>query len=101
MRLSSLFILLFMANAWLNPSLNAGGRPDIALLVADDMGYADLGTQGARGFQTPHLDRLARHLRDSLTGVRPAQARPACKVVASGGPHGKPACHQNEPGENL
>jgi arylsulfatase len=33
--------------------------PNVVFIVADDMGYADMGTQGARGFQTPHLDRLA------------------------------------------
>ncbi|MDQ3624663.1 MAG: sulfatase [Verrucomicrobiota bacterium] len=33
--------------------------PNVILIVADDMGYADMGTQGARGFQTPHLDRMA------------------------------------------
>ncbi len=33
--------------------------PNVVLIVADDMGYADLGCQGARGFETPNLDRLA------------------------------------------
>jgi arylsulfatase len=33
--------------------------PNIVFIVADDMGYADFGTQGAKGFKTPHLDRLA------------------------------------------
>ncbi len=33
--------------------------PNVVFIVADDMGYADMGTQGARGFQTPHLDQLA------------------------------------------
>lgn len=33
--------------------------PNVVLIVADDMGYADMGTQGAKGFGTPHLDRLA------------------------------------------
>lgn len=33
--------------------------PNVVLIVADDMGYADLGCQGARGFKTPNLDRLA------------------------------------------
>lgn len=33
--------------------------PNIILIVADDMGYADLSCQGATGFATPHLDRLA------------------------------------------
>ncbi len=37
----------------------AAERPNIVFIVADDLGYSDLGVQGARGFQTPHLDRLA------------------------------------------
>lgn len=37
----------------------AADRPNIVFIVADDMGYADMGTQGARGFKTPNLDRLA------------------------------------------
>jgi len=37
----------------------AAERPNIILIVTDDMGYADMGTQGARGFATPHLDRMA------------------------------------------
>lgn len=32
--------------------------PNVVLIVADDMGWADLGCQGAR-FKTPHLDRMA------------------------------------------
>ena len=34
-------------------------RPNVVLIVADDMGWADLGVQGAAGFNTPQLDRLA------------------------------------------
>lgn len=34
-------------------------RPNIILIVTDDMGYADLSSQGATTFATPHLDRLA------------------------------------------
>jgi arylsulfatase len=33
--------------------------PNVILIVADDMGYADMSCQGARGFKTPHLDRMA------------------------------------------
>lgn len=35
-------------------------KPNIVLLVADDLGYADLGFQGVRDIPTPHLDELAR-----------------------------------------
>ncbi len=33
--------------------------PNILFILADDMGYADLGVYGARDYATPNLDRLA------------------------------------------
>jgi arylsulfatase A-like enzyme len=44
------------------------GRPDIVMIVADDLGYADLGCFGQTDFATPNLDRLA------AEGVRFTQA---------------------------
>lgn len=36
------------------------GRPNIVIIVGDDMGYADVGTHGCKDIPTPHLDALAR-----------------------------------------
>jgi arylsulfatase A-like enzyme len=35
-------------------------RPNIVLIVADDLGWTDLGDFGSTYYQTPHLDRLCR-----------------------------------------
>ncbi|MFT4539343.1 MAG: arylsulfatase A-like enzyme [Planctomycetota bacterium] len=37
----------------------AAERPNLLLIVADDMGYGDLSSYGSLQIQTPHLDRLA------------------------------------------
>ncbi|MBI5799408.1 MAG: sulfatase-like hydrolase/transferase [Verrucomicrobia bacterium] len=35
--------------------------PNILLILADDLGYAELGCQGAKDIPTPHIDSLARN----------------------------------------
>jgi arylsulfatase A-like enzyme len=44
----------------LDTSASAGDRPpNVVLVFADDLGYADVGVFGAQGYRTPHIDRLA------------------------------------------
>jgi arylsulfatase A len=38
---------------------NAAERPNIILIIADDLGYAELGSYGQKKIKTPSLDRLA------------------------------------------
>lgn len=46
------------APAMVQPSRSA--RPNVVLIVTDDMGYGDLGSYGALDIRTPHIDSLAR-----------------------------------------
>ena len=34
-------------------------RPNILLIVSDDVGYADIGIYGSRDIPTPNIDRIA------------------------------------------
>ena len=38
----------------------ADERPNIVLIMADDLGYSELGSYGQKLIQTPHLDQLAK-----------------------------------------
>jgi len=54
------FFFMGFCGFCLLPSLEIAGRnPNVLLIMADDMGYSDLGCYGGE-IQTPHLDGLAR-----------------------------------------
>jgi len=54
--LSTLFVIAF---ATFVTTAYAAEKPNIIVIMADDLGYGDLSCYGATELQTPHIDRLA------------------------------------------
>ena len=69
---SSVVSLLTLAGT----SLADEPRPNVVLIVIDDLGWADLGCYGSKFHKTPHLDRMA------AEGMRFTQAYAACPVCS-------------------
>jgi arylsulfatase A-like enzyme len=53
----------------------AADRPNVVLIVADDLGWADLGCYGSKYHKTPHIDRLAA---DGMRFTQAYAAAPVC-----------------------
>ena len=54
--MKSLLVLLASIASFLSA---ADRPPNIVIIFIDDMGYADIGPFGAKGYPTPNLDRMA------------------------------------------
>jgi arylsulfatase B len=74
------FALLLLAAAGLPLPAQPAAAPNVVILLADDLGYGDVGFTGAKDIATPHLDRLA------ATGVRLDRfyAAPVCSPTRAG-----------------
>ena len=58
-RLLSAVLLLLVCLALHSSSAAMPNQPNILVIIADDLGYADLGVHGGKAVPTPHLDALA------------------------------------------
>ena len=69
-QLAGLFALSFTLSVW------AGAKPNVIFILADDLGYGDLGCFGQTKIKTPNLDRMA------AEGMRFTQAYAGTTVCA-------------------
>ena len=68
----SITFLALVALVLAGASISAARQPNIVILLADDLGYADVGFHGCRDIPTPNLDALA------ASGVRFTNAYVSC-----------------------
>ncbi|WP_395732013.1 sulfatase [Prosthecobacter sp.] len=88
--------LLFLASLLLTASAFAA-KPNVLLIVADDLGYHDLGFQGSKEITTPHLDKLAAQ---SLVCTNGYVSHPFCSPTRAGimtGRYQQRFGHENNP----
>lgn len=75
----------------------AASKPNILVILADDLGYADLGFQGCKDIPTPNLDALAKR---SLRCTSGYVSHPFCSPTRAGlltGRYQQHFGHENNP----
>jgi len=76
---AALVMLMAVCWSWAGPgALNAqtAARPNFVFIMADDLGYGDVGCYGQKRIQTPNIDRLAKD------GLRFTDFYAGCTVCA-------------------
>ncbi|MEW6303003.1 MAG: sulfatase-like hydrolase/transferase [Verrucomicrobiota bacterium] len=95
--LASRFFCVLAASLALETSPAAERRPNIVVIISDDMGFADVGFNGCKDTPTPHIDSLARE------GVRCRNgyvSHPFCSPTRAGvltGRYQQRFGHENNP----
>ena len=74
MKMLAICLLLLATSSW--SPLTAATKPNIVFILADDLGYGDLGCYGQTKIKTPNIDRLA------ADGMRFTNFYAGCSVCA-------------------
>src|ERR671939_379666 len=95
---SALNLFALVCLSVLVPSLTlAADRPNILVILADDLGYADVGFQGCTDIPTPNLDALAKRSVRCTSGY---VTHPFCSPTRAGlltGRYQQRIGHENNP----
>lgn len=75
MKLPALFALLALSSSVF------AAKPNVMVIIADDLGYHDVGFQGSKEIPTPHLDKLAAR---SLICTNGYVSHPFCSPTRAG-----------------
>ncbi|MDP8218879.1 MAG: sulfatase-like hydrolase/transferase, partial [Candidatus Theseobacter exili] len=59
LKLIFLLILVLPFHVFSKPKSTIAKKPNIVFIMADDLGWQDVGFMGSKWFETPHLDKLA------------------------------------------
>src|SRR6266498_3676533 len=69
-------LVVFLVSALVASAASQPSKPKIVFILADDLGYGELGCYGQKKFATPNIDRLAEQ------GMRFTQFYAGCTVCA-------------------
>src|SRR6187551_1338469 len=56
----AILVLVALGASSMPPQTPTAGRPNVVLIMSDDMGYADLSSYGATDIKTPNIDSIGR-----------------------------------------
>src|SRR5262245_5152650 len=58
-RLLTLTVLILLSTVSMVRPADGEARPNLVFILADDLGWTDLGCQGSKFYETPNIDRMA------------------------------------------
>ncbi len=79
--LLAIFVISISCSTKTTEKKNTNQQPNFVVVFIDDMGYGDIGTQGATGWTTPNLDKMAA---EGMRFTNFYSAQPVCSASRAG-----------------
>ena len=79
--LLALFLPVISCSPKTEQKTSKNTQPNFIIVFIDDMGYGDIGTQGATGWRTPNLDKMAAN---GMRFTNFYSAQPVCSASRAG-----------------